>query len=217
MSKPSKEDSYDAYTLALIIAIVTTLTISYTLHRHKCVPPDYFPQSDLGLSAILLVGLALLVSSLARGISVRVQGDRDNIRTGRFSLQSMPQWLVEILILIPSIVSLHLLLYTSGGVFGPFNAYLGTFPIVISFVSNSRLFVWLTVILTLLVYVWNLFYAPQVIPAHDFHYRQASLVAYVVALGYTAVQVVSGLRKEEMRSFPEDEGELGTKAAGRGA
>lgn len=197
--RPSKEDSYDAYTFALGIAIVLTLLIAGLLRYHQCVPSDYFPFSIAGALAVGFVFAAFTASLLARGFSFTMQSTRETVARRQIKLGDQPQWVIELFILIPSVLSLCLLLYSSGGVFGPFNAYLGTFPIVVSFVSSSRRFIWVTLALTLGVYIFNLFMASTVAASsgHDLGYRLASLGAYVVSLAYTAVQAISGLGKAE--------------------
>jgi hypothetical protein len=199
---PYKQDSYAAYTWALAIAIVLTLGISLALHFTGCVPPSYFPFSREGGTAVILVVAAFLLCYLFRGFNITYwlggkKSGRKKFEKKRVKIDTKHQWLVEIAILLPSIASLYLLLRTSGGVGGPFSAYLGTFPIVVSVLSSSRPFAVITFLLTLVVYILTLFFAPQVHPnlGHEHHYDLALIVTFSASLAFTTMLVLS--EKEE--------------------
>ncbi|MGI9106462.1 MAG: hypothetical protein ACR2G4_09455 [Pyrinomonadaceae bacterium] len=190
---PTREDSYNFYSLALVLNIIITLCIGLVLHYTGCVPSNYFPFSKRGLASLLIVTGVCVLCLIARGITLPIIIPRKKFFTRKVSLDCLPQWLLELLILVPSVVSLFLLLQTSGGVTGPFGSYLGTFPIVIAVLASSRQFVIATFLLTLGVYISSLAVVPPVNPlqGHEIHYAIASFITFSSSLAFTAMLVMS--------------------------
>lgn len=204
----SQEDSYASYTSALVIVIVLTLGIAFSLRLIGCVPYSYFPYSRRGLAAVILVVVAWLLCLLNRGISITLWKGRDNFWKPKLSLDFIPpryrpQWLIELSILLLSITALCLLLLTSGGTTGPFNVYLGLFPLVISVLSSSRPFIIITFVLTLGVYICTYFFATPLGPqqGHEVAYGIASVITFAVSLTFTAWLILSEIR--DTQRLPE--------------
>ncbi len=151
------------------------------------------------MTGLIISILTLILCLCARGIHPTLGlSHHAVIKLPYINLDFVPQWLMEILILIPSTISLGILLATTGGISSPFNVYLGTFPIVISVLSSSRIFVVLTVLLTYTVYILNWWLVKSIvpIPGHETHVGMLSLITYAVSLGVTAMLVAGDIKRE---------------------
>ena len=146
----------------------------------------------------MLISFVCISCGLIRGMTLKIPIGRRRYLKPRFKIESLSPKTVEVFILLLSLTALCLLLLTSGGVSSPFAVYLGSFPVVISMLTNYKWFVWLTVILTFVVAVVVQLYAEPMppLPGHEMHLAIATLIIYAISLAFTATLIIEEMNKD---------------------